>query len=75
MWILAKDIVALGKVLAWHAQTPGFSPSKHIKSGIVVYTCNPSTQEIGTGESEKSRSSLATHSKFDASLRCSRLYL
>lgn len=53
---LGLGVYSVAKVLAQNGQSPPFDLQEHIKSGVVVYTCDPRTEEVDTGAS---RSSLA----------------
>lgn len=43
---------AVGRVLAWDTQSPGFKPQDSIKPDMTPHTCNPSIWEKETGGSE-----------------------
>lgn len=54
-------------MLAWHSQALARPPASH-KIDVVVYTYNPSMQEVKSGGSEVDQHP-CLHGKFEVSLR------
>lgn len=65
---------SVGKVPAWHAQSPRFDPQHLIKLAMVMCACNCNPLEVEAGGLEI-LGHLTLHGEFEARLYCNRCWL